>query len=179
MKRYLLCLFCMMTFCFVLTDCNSEEEDVGKVIVGEFLTLYQSTDSSAGTYLVGRDNNIELQFVGIQALLAKKMTFLIDESKKTDDGYLVKVRINSVDFKAVFESIVKKLSENTPEDVILEELYNALEDNSAEIREFIINIPVQKIGEEYRILLTSELSNALFGGYNEYLTELIGEMNNE
>ena len=159
---------------------NSIEEENGtKNVVEKFLTLYQALDSSAGEYLADRPEGTEIQFNGIQALLAKRMTFSVENSKMEGNEYLVSTQIKTVDFKVAFETVTNVVNEDTSEDIILEKLYDIVNSESSQTRNFSVIIPVQKYGEEYKIKLTPELSNALFGGYNEYLSEMIGGMFDE
>ena len=96
-----------------------------------------------------------------------------------DDGYLVNVKINNVDFQAVFEEIIEEYTINDTEEDILKKLSYKLEDESAKRKDFKVEILIQQTGDAYEIILTPELSNALLGGYNEYLTSLTGGMINE
>lgn len=147
--------------------------------VEDFLKGYQSLDGSVGQYLVNYNENDVIKFNGIQAILAKQMTFDIGKIEQSDNTYLVNVTINNVDFQAVFEEVIEEYTLDDTEEDILEKLNMKLENDSAKRKDFEVKIPVQKSGDTYEIVLTAELSNALFGGYNEYLTTLTGGMFNE
>lgn len=178
MKRLnCLVLFFLSILCIVLTGCSSKDAETCKSVVEDFLTAYQMQDSSAGEYLANQ--TAEIQFNGVQALLAEQMTFSVEKTKKKDEGYLVTTQIRTVDFKEVFESVAVSIDETESEKEILDKLYDAISSESAQIKTFSVEIPVQKYGEDYKIELTAELSNALFGGFNEYLSELTGGMFNE
>lgn len=156
--------------CIGLTGCSSKDAETCKSVVEDFLTSYQMLDSGAGEYLANRTE--EIQFNGVQALLAEQMTFSVEKAKKKDEKYLVTVQISTVDFKETFESVASSVDEITSEEEILDKLYNAIGSEFHQIKTFSVEIPVQKYGEDYKIELTAELSNALFGGFNEYLSEL-------
>lgn len=164
-------------FCITLTGCSSEDNEKCKSVVEDFLTAYQMLDGSAGDYLANRTE--EIQFNGVQAQLAEQMTFSVETVKKENEKYVVTAQISTVDFKGTFESVATSIDETTSEDEILEKLYDAISSETPQIKTFSVEIPVQKYGEDYRIELTPELSNALFGGFNEYLSELTGGMLNE
>lgn len=73
--------------CIYLTGCGSKDAETCKSVVEDFLTAYQKLDSSAGEYLANRAE--EIQFLGVQALLAEQMTFSVERAEKEDDRYLV------------------------------------------------------------------------------------------
>lgn len=163
--------------CIVLPGCSSKDAETCESVVEDFLTAYQMLDSSAGNYLANRTE--EIRFNGVQAQLAEQMTFSVEKAKKKDEGYLVATQISTVDFKEVFESVAASVDETVSEEEILDKLYSAIGSESPQIKTFSVEIPVQKYGKDYKIELTPELSNALFGGFNEYLSELTGGMLNE
>lgn len=167
----------IVILCICLTGCGSKDAETCKSVVEDFLTAYQKLDSTAGEYLANRTE--EIQVLGVQALLAEQMSFSVEKAEKGDNGYLVTTQISTVDFKETFESVVASVDETTSEKVIVDKLYDAIGSESPQIRTFAVEIPVQKYDEDYKIELTAELSNALFGGYNEYLSELTGGMLND
>lgn len=168
----ILLLACLFSF----SGCHSEEADMSQKAVWQFLTLYQAQDSSAGAYIADRMDE-EMEFNGFQSVLADRLSFEIQKSKKEDENYIVSVLINNVDFQAAFEELSQEINlSSVTESEILEQLKAKLQSENAEMKEFEVDVPVRKDGEGYKLVLTSELSNALFGGYNEYLTSLTGGM---
>lgn len=168
----ILLLACLFGF----SGCHSEEADMSQKAVQQFLALYQARDSSAGSYIADRMDE-EMEFNGFQAVLADRLSFEIQKSKKEDENYIVSVLIHNVDFQAAFEELSQEINvSSVTESEILEQLKAKLQSESAKMKEFEVEVPVRKDGEEYKLILTSELSNALFGGYNEYLTSLTGGM---
>lgn len=165
---------------FTLVGCgNSNDEELEiKGNVQIFLEGYQSLDGSIGQYLVdyGEDN---LEFNGFQSILAQQMKFKIGKVELSDDGYLVNVKISNVDFQTVFEEIIEEYTIDDTEEDILKKLSNKLEDESVKRKDFEVEVLIQQTEDTYEIILTPELSNALLGGYNEYLTSLTGGMINE
>lgn len=165
---------------FALVGCGSSNNEEIKIVgnVQTFLEGYQSLDGSIGEYLADYDKDT-LKFTGFQSILAQQMTFKIGKVERSDDGYLVNVKISNVDFQAVFEEIIEEYTVDDTEEDILKKLSNKLEDESAKRKDFDVKILIQQTGDAYEIILTPELSNALLGGYNEYLTSLTGGMINE
>lgn len=170
------CIVLLLVCLFGFSGCHSEEADMSQKTVQQFLTLYQAQDSSAGAYIANRMDE-EMEFKGFQSVLADRLSFEIQKSKKEDENYIVSVLIHNVDFQAAFEELSQEINvSSVTESEILEQLKAKLQSESAKMKEFEVEVPVRKDGEEYKLILTSELSNALFGGYNEYLTSLTGGM---
>ena len=179
MKRLSYWLLPLLLFCLLLTGCSSEEKDLSKAKVDEFLTLYQSLDGSAGNCLANQIGDTTVEFKGMQAVLAQKMTFETGKVKKEGEYYLVTVKIQNVDFAAAFEAVQQEVTSIVSTEEIVALLQQKLTAEDAVMREFKVEVPVQKNGAAYEIVMNGELSNALFGGYNEYLSKLTGEMLNE
>lgn len=156
----------------VLSACDSKDENASKEIIENFLTSYQSLEEDAAQYLTIYGESDKIQYNGIQSILAEQMIFDIGNTVRSADGYLVNVKITNVDFQVVFEKIVQDFKQDDTQDDILKKLEEEMQAETVEKREFQIDIPVQKINGKYEIELTPELSNALFGGYNEYITKL-------
>lgn len=151
------------------------EKEVAKETVSQFLTAYQQANPKAGGYLEF-DGKEEITFQGIPKLLAEKMTFTLDGVKKEDDVYLVEAVITVPDFKDAFQYTAKTASKDSSQEQILNSLSERLGSDNAKMREFELMIPVEKREEATRVILSSELSNSLSGGYNEYLANTIGGM---
>lgn len=176
-KRIYILVFVLILLLVGCGKSNDEELEI-KDTVQTFLESYQSLDGSVGEYLADYNEN-NLQFNGFQSILAQQMTFKMGKVDYSDDGYLVNVKISNVDFQAVFEEIIEEYTVDDTEEDILKKLSNKLEDESAKRKDFEVEILIQQTEDAYEIILTPELSNALLGGYNEYLTSLTGGMINE
>ena len=113
MKKAVLFLVFLIIFGFTLTSCG--EPDIRQTTVEEFLTLYQSKDESAGTYLYGQTEDQKIKFEGIQALLAQNMTFTVGGAQEKDEKNFVEVKIQNIDFRSVFETTAQEVDENIPE----------------------------------------------------------------
>ncbi len=178
MRKKIYILVLVLTLVLIGCGNSKDEETKIKDNVQMFLEGYQSLDGSIGQYLANYNEN-EIQFNGFQSILAQQMTFKIEKVEHSEAGYSVNVKISNVDFQVVFENIVEGYSINDTEENILTKLRDSLEDDSAPKKDFDVEILIQQTGDIYEIILTSELSNALLGGYNEYLASLTGEMINE
>ena len=104
-----------MTGCY--TDCKN-----AKLVIEQFLTRFQQLDSSANELLFNTLSEKELEFQGVQAILAKSMTFDVNKCKKSKEGYNVEVVITTVDFAREFEVLIDGFPENETEEVVLKEI---------------------------------------------------------
>lgn len=164
------CLIFLMLSAMVFTGCSGKEKKLCKEQVTEFLNAYQQQNGMCGEYLTNTGDDAEVKFEGFQAILAEPITFKIKSVKVEDNNAAVNVVIENVDFGKVFENLVKSndVKMETTEDIIAE-LTKLLEDKNAPVREFEVSV---KLDKDYKIEMTSELSNALLGGYTQYIYEL-------
>ena len=136
--------------------------------VNEFLTAYKNADGEkCGELLYNNISEEEISFSKMQRLLAEKMSWKIKQNffswKK--DGQ-VEIRIKNLDF----EEIVKEFEgKQVTEGEIITAISKAKADKSYDCK-----VTVSKYGREYKIIMTDTLSNALFGGLNEYLQKNVG-----
>lgn len=157
----------------VLCGCSSEEEKQSMDTVSAFLTAYQEQDPACGEYLVGNEEGEAVSFEGFQSVLASPLSFEIDSVDSEEDGYTVNVVITNVDFGAALESMEADSFEPSSSDELLQELENRLCAEDAATRKFEVPVPVT---QDQKIEMTSHLSNALLGGYTEYISNLTMEV---
>ena len=154
----------------VLCGCASREKEQCKKQVTEFLTAYQAQDITCGKYLSGNNQDETVKFEGFQSVLAEPIKFEVKSAEVNNDYNMVNVVITNVDFGTVFEGLVN--SDDVQMDItenITAELEKRLQAEDAPMREFEI---VVKLYKEQKIKMTGELSNALLGGYTQYIYEL-------
>lgn len=157
-------------FIFILCGCSSKEKEQCQEQVTAFLTAYQEQDISCGKYLSRNKGAETVQFEGFQAVLAEPIKFEIKSVEVNEDYNVVNVIITNVDFGMVYDGLVSSddLQIDTIEDIVLE-LEKRLREKDAPMREFEVAV---KVNKEQKIEMTSELSNALLGGYTQYIYEL-------
>ena len=155
---------------FILCGCTINEKQCQEKVKA-FLMAYQKKDVTCGKYLAGNKEDETVQFRGFQAILAESIEFKIESAKKHEDYNIVNVVITNVDFGRVYDGLVSNgdLQVDTTEDIIIE-LEKRLQKEDAPMREFEVEIIMDK---EEKIEMTSELSNALLGGYTQYIYELM------
>lgn len=166
-KKFLLIVgLCMLVLC----GCSLKEEEQCKEQVTAFLTAYQAKDVTSGKYLLDNGGGEIMEFEGFQAILAEPIKFEIKSAEVDKDYNIVDVVITNVDFGLVFEGLVNSddLYIDTTEEII-DELEKRLKAKDAPMHEFEISV---KLDKEQKIEMTSELSNALLGGYTQYIYEL-------
>lgn len=157
------------SLCLALTGCSSKEKEQCKDNVASFLDSYQQKDSSCGEYLLGDEEDSDVEFNGFQSILAEPIKYEINSVEINDDNNIVNVTVTNVDFGKVVEELVNDTSLTNSSDSILAELEKRLGSDGAPTKEF--EVPI-RLNKEYKIEMTSELSNALLGGYTEYIYEL-------
>lgn len=136
--------------------------------VNEFLTAYKNTDGEkCGELLYNNISEEEISFSEMQKLLAEKMSWKIKQNffQWKKDGQ-VEIRIKNLDFEEIAKEFEGK-------QVTEEEMTAAISKEKAD-KSYDCKVTVSKYGREYKIIMTDTLSNALFGGLNEYLQKNVG-----
>lgn len=177
-KKIVKCFGVVLMSVLLLSGCSSKEKEQCEEQITKFLTAYQAQDAVCGEYLTGNEDDTAVNFEGFQSILAENITFEIDSVDVEEDYYVVTAIIENVDFGTVVENLANSndLNIETTED-ILQELEKRLQAEDAPKREF--EVPI-RLNNEMKIEMTSELSNALLGGYTEYIYELTtGGIENE
>lgn len=137
-------------------------------VVNEFLTAYKNADGEkCGKLLYNNISEEEISFLEMQRLLAEKMSWKIKQNffKWKKDGQ-VEIRIKNLDFEEIAQEFEGR---QVTEEEIIAAISKAKADKSYDCK-----VTVSKYGKEYKIIMTDTLSNALFGGLNEYLQKNVG-----
>ena len=173
-SKTMIWLAALVVICIpVLCGCSFEEEKQSRETVSAFLTAYQEQDPACGEYLVGNEEGEAVSFEGFQGVLASPLSFEINSVDSEAGGYTVNVVITNVDFGAALESMEADFFEPFSREELLQELKKRLCAEDATTREFEVQVPVT---QDQKIEMTSHLSNALMGGYTEYISNLTMEV---
>lgn len=164
------CLLVSIVTIMLLCGCSAKEKEQCKEQVTKFLTAYQEQETTCGEYLAGNEDDGAVTFEGFQSVLSENISFEVDSVEVVDDFYEVSVVIENVDFGMVIEELANSndLNIETTDGILMELEKRLLSDDSPK-REFEVIIRLDK---DMKIEMTSELSNALLGGYPEYIYEL-------
>lgn len=166
-KNCMIICFCLLMLC----GCSSKTKKQCKENTEAFLQSYQSLDETCGEYLSKNENEEKIEFEGFQAFLAKQITYKINSVDVNEENRTVEVEITNIDFKKIIEEFINKKTLNIASaEEFKNELVKKIQSKDAPKRKFNIVI---KLDDDCKIIMTSELSNALLGGYTQYINELI------
>lgn len=128
-----------------------------------------------GTILYGGEEN-SLFSNGIMSSMFASVTYSIEEKEALDDGSVIlKLKIENTDLKALLLSLPEGISSK---EEAREKMKELLPD--AARKTFDAEVILTAVGENTQITMTKSLANALTGGLNDILSELIAEeMTNE
>jgi len=112
-----------------------------------------------------------MSFEGFQGLLAEQIEFTIKDAKQQEGEVIVAAEITNIDLKQVFNDVVNRLPSDTTQEEILKTLERDMTDDNCVKKTFDCEVLLVD-DDGYKIVMTDTLSNALLGGYNEYLAEL-------
>ena len=142
-------------------------------VINEFLTAYKNADGEkCGELLYSNISEDPISFSETQKLLAEKMSWKVKRhffKWKKDEQ--VEVQIKNLNFEEIARKFEKKQTS--------EEKINAAISEANADKFYNCKVTVSKYGKEYKIIMTDTLSNALFGGLNEYLQKNMGDLNDK
>lgn len=183
---------------------KNKDEDNGELFVGGNVTTEEITGADAQEYIDAATNfldeyialnpecaqlllasgaNDTMTFSAEQEVLAKSIEYSIKEAYSNGDSYYVTAVISNIDFAACVESAQAKIDDSMSAEeasaVILDELKGSTARKDFEIkifmyREVVIN-NYEVDGTALKVYITSEFSNALLGGANEYYSNMLDE----
>ena len=153
-----------------------------------FLDAYQAKDPSANVFLINGGEE-SLTYNGFQGMLASSFTYEVGDVDMSDTVPYVSVVITNTDFKAILENYLGSLDsghttladtdskKEVSQDQIVEDLTALLEAESRPERTFTCLVPVYYLNEEdgLKIEMTQDLSNALTGGFAEFVSNYLWE----
>lgn len=148
-----------------------------KKVVSEFLQSYQKLDEDkCEKYLYTNSMYpTEQKFSDLQKTLAKNIKFQIKGAKEKEKYTVVEVKITNVNFEKIMKTIIEEQIES--EEKVENKIENMISSGKEEKKEYMCNVNVYQVGEERKIEITESLSNALLGGFPEYVHSLIPKEN--
>jgi len=165
------------TILIVYNSGDNKEKIIVKGVVTDYLTKYKNLDGSCLQYLAMNITGSDMEFKGMQELFAKQLEFKIKSVKKTEDYYTVKTEIENVDYGNVMYKLKNEYADSTTitGEKLTALIMSELAKSDVAKRNFSCDIIVSRYGNEYRIQMTPDLSNAILGGFNEFLENEIEE----
>ncbi len=171
-RKLITSFFALLLAVSLLVGCSSNVSDTEvRTLTENFLNAYKNKQSDAVSYLDNSLDNPSMEFNGFQALLAEKIEFSVKGVDRKDGEIIVSVEIINVDLKQEFIETTDALGEYATQEEILSALKSRLESPDCATRRFDCEIAISDT-DNPKIIMTESLSNALLGGYNEYLSEL-------
>ena len=146
--------------------------------VSDFLDAYISLDEEkCAEHLYHPDMDIleeEQGFSELQKSFAENISYKILGSSKEEAYDVVKVRIENTDFQALVEEILKEnrdITEDQFEEMVMERVANS----TGSVRKYECTVNVYSADGEKKIEMTDSFSNALLGGFPEYIASVTRE----
>lgn len=142
-----------------------------KTFVSDFLNSYKAKQLNTVKYLEYSIDDSTMNFEGFQGLFAEQIEYTILDANEQEEYIIVNVEIKNIDFKIAFNAVLDQLSSDPTSEEILNELKQKLSNRDCPKKIFQCEVLLTN-NDGYKIVMTDSLSNALLGGYNEYLAEL-------
>ncbi|MCL2366865.1 MAG: hypothetical protein FWC75_07465 [Oscillospiraceae bacterium] len=166
----------VLTWIDLMNREEPRELSVAEQFVDDFLRKYQQKDPRAGLFLMTSAllSNPYMTFYGFQGYMADTLTYTIIGERGDDldiDFIFVDVEIEVVDLAELARTI-ENTTETNP-DVLLETLRDLVTSPNAPRRTFQVPIIVQEFQVGMFIEMNAELSDALIGGLNTYVFDIM------
>lgn len=166
------CIVVLSVGLFCLFQRNNRYIKETEVVITEFLQSYKAKQPDTFKYLQYPVAEVNMQFEGFQGILAEQIDFEIENVRKEHGQIVASVEITNIDLKEVFINTINDLPEDVTQDDILKELETRMQKGDCATKKFDCEIIVIN-DNGYKVIITDTLSNALLGGYNEYLAEMV------
>lgn len=144
-------------------------EDVRNYANG-FLTAYHEKRGDLANYFQYSDT---IEFNDLNSLFADYFTFTITDVKVNESEYIVSVEARNIDAEKVFDKIMETNEDYETETDILNAFKHEVNSNQDNLKYFSCEFYVVANESGLQIVMTEELSNAMYGGFNEYVNKLI------
>ena len=151
-----------------------QEEKQDQQVVEDFLEAYTHLEEKRCAQLLYRTESVsdKQNFSDLQKLLAQGLNYEVTDVSQKKDYAVVEVKIENIDFSKVMERILED-HVDLSEKQFNQEVSTWIKKDSSPRREFICKVNVFKVGGERKIEITESFSNALLGGFPEYIALLM------
>ena len=145
-------------------------QDISQKTVEGFLNAYKETDGeTCGKLLYNNPSEKPIEFSNTQKLLGQGIEYKIKKVRDKKGYWEVETEIKNIDF------VKTVLHFENADNVSIEDIDFEIKKENREEKNYKCKIVVRKVGEEYKIVMTPEFSNALLGGINEYINTVMSE----
>lgn len=135
-----------------------------------FLRAYHNKDENIGNYL--RDKT-PVDFNGYNGLLAEQFEYKIINVEEVDSKYKVSAKVTSVSMEEIFSNILNSYDESDSEEEIQQKVEDEMTNNKTTKKGYECEFYVVPDEYGYYVLVTEDLSNAMYGGFNDYFESLV------
>lgn len=163
-------VFAGMKFDLLWKVFNRAEISSSKEVVENFLDNYSKQDEQTFEYLNYASEIESLNFDGYTGKLAKGISYEIKSVSREEDNIVVKIIINNYDMKTIFENLQQQNLADQNE--MISYIDTVLESEDAPKKDYECYAYITNQDDVYKVIMTDTLSNGLFGGLNEYISEL-------
>lgn len=136
----------------------------------DFLTAYHEKKEDLADYFQYSD---PIEFSDLNELFADNFSFTITDVKEKESEYIVSVQAKNIDVGRVFDKLIETNEGFETETDILNAIEYEVNSNRGNFKDYPCEFYVVANGSSLQIVMTEELSNAMYGGFNEYLDKLI------
>lgn len=155
---------------------HREDPEQCQQFLAQFLDDYHNKEPEANEFLINGGSE-EMSFDGFQGILAESFTYEIGSVDMSYTVPYVSVKITNIDFKKILETYIESLGDKdaASADAVVNSLTDLLAASDRPMRTFECSVPVYYLDEEggLKIEMTEELSNALTGGFAEFISEYL------
>lgn len=185
--RKILCLALVVVLAFGLVGCGSGES--AEQAVGNALDAIKSMDKEGIEKYIDYDELVEAEKSDEEAdleseemikLVFEKLEYNIVSSEKNGDTALVTTEITNINMAKVFGEFIMEafslafsdIEEEEMNSKMMEIFTNLINREDNEMVTITVDINLKKINDEWKIDMSDELSNAIFGGMVEAMDSL-------
>lgn len=154
-----------------MTACSSEKKEV-KAVCSTFFEAYAKGDTQALQAAFGESFG-SAEPGELELALAKHLIITLENPETEEDTASMPAVITNVDIDAVLHMLP---DETDSVEAAREELLRLFERDDLPTKEFQVELQLVRNGEDWNMVLTPELSNALLGGFGTIAAEMMEDL---
>lgn len=154
---------------------DAKQWDPVENVVESFLDGYKNNEKDINQYLMEGIESDEIEYTKHMKLFTKDIDYNIKGHYTEGDNYFIETEITNIDIKKLIEQAAEQAKDIGKLSSSDEMIKSFTESKEKPMKTFDVDIQLVNINGKYLIVNDQYFANALYGGLNEFVAEMIKE----